>query len=197
MKKGIRLLILTGGCALLLSSCATTPSSNQYRLLALAEPVEAGSGGSPGTVRLLPVTVPAALQRPVIVTWDGGALLSSSEFERWADTLESLIQEALTANVSARVPEADFVRGRLHPGIRADIDLNVEILEFDRISGQEAVLALRWSLSGNKRSGSLHQWQGRQDLDGNDVQAYVLAQSRLLAEAAEAIAATIRGNGMD
>lgn len=176
---------------LLLAACATTPSSRQYRLLALAQGGHAGEGDA--LLRIRSVTVPGVVDRPVIVTWREDMLLHSSEFERWVEPVEAQIAEVLVRNLDALLPGHQVVRGRRHAGLQTDLELEVEILRFDGILGEEAVLELRWSWIGVNAPSGLHEWRGKSPLNAKEPPAFVRAQSELLLQAGKEIANTTPG----
>ncbi len=173
---------------LFFSGCATTPYSHLYVLIALSEAGRAPESLARPTLRLQSVSLPGVLHQPNVITEASPVLIQSSEFERWAEPLEGQISEVLARNLTALLPGHRVVRGRLHPQVKADIEVHVEVLQFGGILGDRAWLELRWSQDREGAPPGLHRWRGQRILEGDDVQAYVLAQSELLAEASQTMA---------
>ena len=181
---------------LLLSGCvSTSPPARIYQLVALSEAVAPDAGGKSQTLRLQSVTLPGALHQPTVVTQASPVVIQRSEFDRWAEPLEGHLSDVLTRNLAALLPEFHVVRGRMHPDLKADVSVHVEVLQFGGVLGESAHLEVRWSQSREGAAPVLHRWQGQRTLENDDVQVYVLAQSELLAEASQALAQHLSGGG--
>ncbi|MCC5846847.1 MAG: membrane integrity-associated transporter subunit PqiC [Verrucomicrobia bacterium] len=171
------------------AGCATTPSSRLYRLDARSETVEAQGEVVSRIIRLNSVTLPGVLHQPTVITETSPVQIHSSEYDRWAESLERQVAEVLSRNLTALLPNAHVVRGRMHPDLKADLEVHVEVLQLSGTLGDQARLDLRWSQSRRgEASAALHRWQGQRTLESMDVHAYVLAQSELLAEACQIMA---------
>ncbi len=126
-----------------------TAPSRFYMLRPL--PADATSPGAPGgeagpVLALGPVSVPAYLDRPQIVTQAPGAEVKLSEFERWAEPLEDNVTAVIADNLARLVPteRLSIYPGRLPPDL--DLRVAVEVIRFDGTLGGDAVLDARWSL---------------------------------------------------
>jgi uncharacterized lipoprotein YmbA len=126
-----------------------TAPSNFYMLNSMS--TEAATGGAQSGLSDLelaigPVSVPAYLDRPQIVTRGPGNEVTLSEFDRWAEPLKDNITSVLTDNLSRLLPTE---RVSVYPSSLArDLDLRVtlEVIRFDGSMGGDVVLDARWSV---------------------------------------------------
>jgi uncharacterized lipoprotein YmbA len=143
----------------LLCACSARAPLRFYTLEAVAAPSRvAGSGATPEVpVRLQSVRVPAALDRPELVTRHGPYRVLVSEQERWAGPLEEQIRRALSEDLAARLPE-HLLADPYEPATDAARRLlSVSIIEFLADESCAVSLSARWTLRGpddRSRSGS-------------------------------------------
>lgn len=137
-----------GLIAAALAACSASEPSNYYLLSSLPAPEAQVQTASPDrlAVGIGPVSLPAYLDRPQLVTRASANRLDLSEFDRWAEPLQDMFSQTLSENLSVligsdrvyvlprrRVPELDYV-------------VAVEVLRFDRAVGGEAELLARWTV---------------------------------------------------
>ena len=96
--------LLTLTVCMALSACGgTSPPVKYYSLQPM--PVSAGKASLPADVAIAvgPVGVPAAFDRPQIVTRDSDNNVNISDFHRWAGTLQEDIAAVLAENLASRL----------------------------------------------------------------------------------------------
>ena len=138
-------LTILGACSIK----SETAPSNFYMLNSMS--TEAATGGAQSglsdlELALGPVSVPAYLDRPQIVTRGLGNEVTLSEFDRWAEPLKDNITSVLTDNLS-RLLRTE--RLSVYPSSLArDLDLRVtlEVIRFDGSLGGDIVLDARGSV---------------------------------------------------
>ncbi len=138
------------GC-LWLAGCATSREP-QYYLLAGAVPAKAGPVSLPApeqVVYILPVRMPAYLDRPQIVTRPSPWEIQTSEFHRWGMPLDGAVADLLTAVLARELPGA-AVSLAPPPGSAAHRPgaclVQLEIDSLDGVLGGEIVLVARWTI---------------------------------------------------
>jgi uncharacterized lipoprotein YmbA len=140
-----------------------------------------------------PVTVPPYLDRPQIVTRTSRAKLVLADFDQWAAPLADTIARVLAEDLALVIPTERVVLYPWPRTIDPDYQIAVEVLQFDRGSGNQVVLAARWSLldrDGKElvmRTSRISQAAG-----GADYEATVTAMGRTLEVLAQDMATTLR-----
>ena len=153
-----------------------SPSSEALGLASLA-----ARGPSIG---LGPVSLPAYLDRPQIVSRASRTKLHMGDFDQWAAPLKDSVASVLAENVSMFVP-TDHIA--VYPWPRStpiDYQIEVDITRFDAtMGGGEVLLLARWRIVGkdgkelvNKKS------RLKQQVASSDYDATVTAMSRALEE---------------
>ncbi len=134
--------------ALILAGCGGSQPSNYYLLSSLSTPGTTIQSASPDqlVIGVGPVTLPAYLDRPQLVTRASANRLDLAEFDRWAEPLQDMFSRTLAENLSALVG-TDLVLvlpSRYAPDL--DYQVAVEVLRFDRSAGGETELLARWTI---------------------------------------------------
>ena len=162
-------LATLGASLLVMSGCTTTPPTRFYVLPALSS-ADTTSGVSTAkrelTIGVGPVTLPAYLDRPQIVTRVSRAKLNLADFDQWAASLQDSLPRVLAENFSLLIPTD---RVTLFPWSRSlviDYQVLVDVIRFDGGMGNEVILAARWAIA---------------DADGKDI---IMRQSRFQSPAA-------------
>ena len=181
----ISILLLFLGCA------GTTPLVEYYTLTAITEnPDAATEPGMPksgtGTnlsIGVGPLTFPKTIDRPHIVTRTGTHKLNIAEFHRWGGTLHEDFLDVLCENLATFLQphQAEPYPWETYFKPRWQLYLNVR--RFDGVLGEYALLNVKWHLT-NRKSGKtilVRQSEFKEAVSGADYEAFVAAQSRLLA----------------
>ena len=95
-----RRLLIACTLAALLSGCFGHSQPIEFYTLAPLPHPAGGTGGAPGTiVAVYPAAIPAAIDRPQIVTRTDENQIMLSEFNRWGGTLKEEISRVLVENL--------------------------------------------------------------------------------------------------
>ena len=139
----------------------TSPPARLYVLNPIATPtLPAARSTRIRTLAILPVAVPNYLDRPEIVvarTADHG--LTVSDGERWGEGLPAGLARVLTIDLGTLLAGDGFVvtSGSRQP--KVDAELAVTIDAFEQAPDGNAVLAARWMVLDDRRSGSASHFQ--------------------------------------
>jgi len=136
-------LVWLGGCL-----GGTSASPSYYTLTPVEAPAPA-----PAQADLVlgvgPVTLPAYLDRPQLVTRAGQDALNLAEFDRWAEPLKEGVPRVLGDNLAALLGTnrvAAFPWGRSHP---VQYQIAVDVTRFEGVAGGDVVLGARWRVLGS------------------------------------------------
>ena len=177
---------------LLLSGCTSAPT----RFFVLT-PMQAGMAvdGTDGLVLGLdPLSLPALLDRPHIVTRVDDHERQLAEFARWAEPLDENMTRVLAENLSLLLGTEQVLRLPAIRRVNTDVRLTVDVLRFDATPGEEAVLEVRWRLYDSD-TGELRYTRHEtyvSALVGEDHAAVVSAMSEALAGLSRAVAAELK-----
>jgi len=127
-----------------------------------------------------PIRFPEYLNRPQIVTRTTGNELQLSEFDRWAGSLKEDFNRNLAENLSNLLKTdriAIYPRRRL---TKIDYQIELDIIRFDGILGQEVELKARWAIfRGESRTNySVHMSNLKEATMGDDYDDLVTALSK-------------------
>lgn len=141
-----------------------------------------------------PVTIPAYLDRPQIVTRQSANKLELAEFDRWGEPLEDSFLRILAENLSYMLGTE---RVALYPWDRTtpiDFQVTVEVTRFDTKPNGDVFLAARWSIfQGDREKMLLAQDSSfSEPTASGDYEALVAAQSRALGRLSQEIANAIQ-----
>ena len=140
-------LTLTQG----LTGCATSPPSSFYTLTAIpgsaAPPVPKGGGLGLGVG---PVTFPAFLDRPQIVSRDGTNRLALDEFHRWGGSIQDDFLRVWSENLATLLGTSRVLVFPAEVRYPVDFRVSAQVLSFEGDAGgqagSEAVLKVRWTI---------------------------------------------------
>jgi len=192
----IVLIVLAGiGCA--------GPASmvEYYTLTALTENPDAAaehsllkSGADTNlSIGVGPLTFPKIIDRPHIVTRTGVNKLNIAEFHRWGGSLHDDFLNVLCQNLASLLQphQAEPYPWETYFNPRWQLYLNVR--RFDGVLGEQALLNVKWRLT-NRKSGEtvlIRQSEFTEAVSSTDYEAFVSAQSKLLAAFSREIAREI------
>ena len=175
----------------LLAACAGA-HENYYRLDATAA-ASTGRSGSGLSVAIGPVGLPGYLDRAEIVFATGPNEFQIPSNALWLGSLRENISRAVAADLG-QILGSRNVRSSFEPGSTPRYRVALDIAHFHGISGQEAILELRWKIQDGASGALLSQESAsfKESINGDGYGPLVAAESRLLAQAASAIARTLR-----
>ena len=176
--------------------CTETQPSTFYTLSALGASDGGTSGSRPGglAIGLGPITLPQYVDRPQIVTRITPNRLELSEFNKWAEPLDHIFSRVLADNLSVLLgTDRVIVLPRRRSG-RTDIQVEIDVTQFDTDTSGTTVLAARWMIFGLEDDEPLTTQKSvvssRIDNPGNH-EAVVAAMSRMVEELSREIARAI------
>jgi uncharacterized lipoprotein YmbA len=139
------LLMLLHGCI----TTSTTPSSSFYLLTVNTDAYPAtpvSTGYNDKYIGVGPVTLPDYLDRPQIVTRSENTELYLAELHRWAEPLQESFRRVLAEYLSGATGSEKIIilPSRDRGGL--DIQIMVDVIQFDSSSEGDAVLITYWSV---------------------------------------------------
>ena len=143
--RALRALWIAWAC--LAAGCASSPPSSFYTLSPL--PAAAGQVAPAGTdlgIGLGPVTFPAFLDRPQIVSRDSGNRLTLDEYRRWGGTIQDDFLRVWGENLSYLVGTSRIVVFPTEVRSSLDFRIAADVLTFEGTPAGEAVLKVRWAV---------------------------------------------------
>lgn len=194
------------GCCLV-AGCASSPPARFYALSPLPAAVgRAAPTGGELAIGLGPVSFPAFLDRPQIVTRDPGNRLALDEYHRWAGTLQDDFLRVWGENLSYLIGTSRVVIFPSEVRYPLDFRIAADVLAFEGTPAGEAVLKVRWAVLDPFLEQALAVYEGayRQPVRGvrapglppdapPDESALIAAMSAALGEFSEDVAAAVQG----
>jgi uncharacterized lipoprotein YmbA len=146
---GLRALAIAGSIAglLVLAGCGTSPPSSFYTLTPIpAASREVSLAGGLVGIGLGPVTFPAFLDRPQIVSRDSRNRLALDEINRWGGTLQDDFLRVWSENLSYLLGTSRIVIFPSEVRYPLDFRITADVLRFEGTPDGEAVLKVRWAV---------------------------------------------------
>lgn len=140
-------------------------------------------------IDVMPVGLPESLDQPQLVIRQSDSAVVVLEQARWSAPLSQELRSALSTQLSRQLGTQD-VAGLSVPAGREVLRIKVQMRRFEAWPGQQVHLAADWSIaqsSDSQRRVSCHTELTQPA--GADVSKVVLAQQRLVASLADAVAA--------
>ena len=192
-------LAACGALALaLLAGCASPAANPTLYVLHSAPPVEAQTGVA-GTQSVsatpwqlvLPVRLPAYLERNALLLPDGANGVQPSLAHRWAELLSSSVPRVLAQDLRVLRGESSVWTGPTPAGLVLKGQLRVEIVAFDVApNGQAVTLSARWSTVAAPDAPRAHTLRLSVP-SGSDTDSLVGAHRLALWQLAQSIAKTL------
>ncbi len=202
--KNIRLdqrqLFTLGLLMVILTGCASSPSSKFYQLNSSQNSTSITLDASPERDLIIAmglVRVPDYLDRPQIVTRAGNNELKLSEFHRWAGSLENDVTRVLVEDIYSLLAADRFSVVRWTPYSESQVPASyrVEVLleRFEGTLGDSVLLKAQWEVFSPNRSLLLKRESLiREQINGGSYDALVAAMSSALERLSRDIAGGIR-----
>jgi uncharacterized protein len=131
------------GCSIL----APRPDLTRYYVLTpAADPAVEKPRTSTLVVGLGPVTLPAYLDRPQMVTRVDENRISIADADRWAEPLDGAFARVLGQDIAASAGVQVVSRFPWPPGSAVVYQIEIEVARFESRADGSAELAARWSL---------------------------------------------------
>lgn len=183
--------VLALALASLLAACGG--AREKFYRLGPAEPAPARGSSTGLSVVVGPVSLPSYIDRAELVFASGPNEFEVPSNALWIGSLQENISRALAADLG-QVLRSRNVRSSFDGAFKPRYRVALEVKRFHGISGQEAILDLSWRIQSGAsgRTISRHSGSFREPIIGDGYIPLVKAQSRLLTQSANAIAATLR-----
>ena len=174
----------------LLVGCSSSQPTQFYTLSAL---VSDGASDESGALRLGvgPISLPAYLDRPQVVTRSHNYRMTVADFHQWAEPLEISFQRVLMENLSNWLSTDDVVTLPERRGLPLDYRVEIDVTRFDADQTGEVVLDARWLIfdgRGDRLKDSGRSVIKKQFVADGDYGAIAEAMSRSLGEMSASIA---------
>jgi uncharacterized lipoprotein YmbA len=179
------------------ASCADSQPTRFYTLAALADAQPAAAPSTPSdlTVGVGPVTLPAYLDRPQLVTRAGDNRVVLADFDSWVEPLQGMFARVLAENLALLLGTEDVLLLPQRRDFALDRQVEVDVTRFDVDAAGNAVLDARWWVYG--RNGEKLLRSGRSTVSEpatvGDYTSAAAALSRALGAMSEEIAQAIAG----
>jgi len=183
--------------ALAIAGCGSSPSAKFYILNTVDRNVSTSAAAMKDhnvAVKVGPVSIPDTLDHSQIVTRSGQNMLILDEFNRWGGDFQSNIQRIIGENISILLPTDQVVLSSEISLLPTDFQVVINVRELDGQLGGIVTLNADWTVThkGKEKSVMAKKSVLQENTDGSDYQAYVAAQSRLLAKLSQEITDEIR-----
>lgn len=143
MKKGCALRMIACVAALVIGGCHS--AATRVYTLEAAAPGTRPSGYQAPALRVDSLSVPAGWDRIEILRPSTAGELDISDFDHWSAPLGQVARQALSADLSERLPAGSVIYPRL-PKPNGALGVNVDILEFS-IVGARATMQVSWVIT--------------------------------------------------
>ena len=150
-KPAIRAAIITTTIAFLLASCSLggkTKSSQFYVLDSTISPTEQETDNDV-SLAISQVLVPGYIDRPQIITKTASAEIKFSEFNRWAEPIDSMFQRVLTQNIKTLTNSDQIVSYPWGPELKFEFTLRMKLIKLENNEAGDALLVVNWILVKN------------------------------------------------
>jgi len=178
-------------------SLKRTPEARFFALRSTAEPPgTAAPASDPGLIGILPVLLPAYLERPQVVTWAAPGEVRIDEFLRWAEPLDLAVGRVVGENLGTLLPSHRILRAPWSGSAPLRCRVRLVLTRFGLQPGGEVQLAGRFVLLPSRRerplvSRPVELRRGPRGGAAPDPNTSVEAMSELLAELSREIATAV------
>lgn len=182
---------------LLLGGCGSSAPANFYLLQTQPAPEIAKSETSAASHKAIgigPVEIPQYLDRPQLVVRTGATEVHIHEFERWAEPLQEGVTRVVTKNLAGLLAAEQIDVYPWRSQLTIDYRLVLTLNRFEAAEDGPATLAGWWTLydTTNRRVTVRKPVLLTASAPSNKIGEIVDAQSRLLSQLCEEIAAAIK-----
>jgi len=141
-----------------------------------------------------PVRIPGKIDRPQIVTRTAQNEIRLIDLAEWGDPLGAGFTRALAENLALLLNTENVSIFPWLKAIRTDYQVTVDVTDFIGTPGEDARLRAWWTVFGDDGRGELLKKYARLDepVAGDDIDALVQAQSRLVEALSRQIADAVK-----
>lgn len=189
----VMLLSVVFGCR------SVTPSVNHYVLNSMAVGERpSGTVDEPRSriVAVGPIQLPGYVNRLQMVMRNGSNELEISEFHRWADYPDRLVQQVLEDNLQVLLPRARVVGYPLPAGLKPDFTVTVRFGELIGTADKKTRLRATWTVRSEGQPATERSGQTRisEPISATGFKTLAAAHSRALEKLCREIALAINGS---
>jgi len=178
--------------ALILAACSST--GDRFYMLTADSKLPSSRSSSDLVLGVGPVRLPDYIDRAELVFQSGPNRFEVPPEHRWAGDLEQSFSSVLATNIGHRANTASVYSFPWEPSLRPRYTVPVRVHQFHALSGGDAILEVSWEVLDGVSKEAVY--RGSQTFtealcqEGYD--GVVAAESRLVAQLADAINAMIR-----
>ncbi|MDR3556946.1 MAG: PqiC family protein [Syntrophobacteraceae bacterium] len=135
-----------------LGGCARSAPITYYILRSLPGPAPAAKTSTPGlctVVAVGPVTIPAYLDRPQMVTRTSPETLQFAEFDRWAEPLDKNLSRILADDLSALTSGSHVCVFPWPRSVAVQYQITLNVVQMEKIPGDKVILDASWRVFEN------------------------------------------------
>lgn len=192
-----RILVLPQFLVLLfsLSGCLGTTSSTQFYLLEpISDSVSKANDNFKDVplIALTPVHIPDYIDRPQIIMANNKNIYQLSEFDRWAEPLDTNIGRVLQLNLTYLIPAKIVLSKDSNLAKQAGLRVSVNILEFHIDARKQAVLTAQWHVIRGEKTIANNQKSYQILVVNNDLPFLVHALNQCLEQLSRDVASSVR-----
>lgn len=179
------------GCLSMLGLQTTPPRI--YVLSATGSSADEVAPAPSASVGVLPVAIPAYLDRAAVVTQAGDGQLHLAERDLWAEGIDRGTARVLAQNLTGLRPDRTFETFPWRRAQRFDAQIALVLERFDGPLGGDVELAARWTVYGEdgKTIVAARRARFREASGTASYDAMVVAMSRALARLSQAVAESL------
>lgn len=158
----LTLLTLLAGCVTVSGCTILQPQPDPSRFFTLTAIPEAQAphdisveGGTTGgrVYGLGPIKLSAYLDRNEIATRKSATELTYSDRDRWAEPLQANASRAVLQNLAGLLAPDRVVDFPWPPGLKVDYQIEIDVLQFERVADGTIRLAARWRIKDARKGG--------------------------------------------
>ena len=136
-----------------LGGCARSASVNYYILRSMRGPEPGVRTAAPGPAKAVvigPVSIPAYLDRPQMVTRPSPETIKYAEFDRWAEPLDKNLARVIADDISALLPGANVCVFPCPTAFPVTYQVTLDVIELEKVASGKVILEASWKIFGNK-----------------------------------------------
>lgn len=133
----------------LLSGClgGYSPQSKFYNLQPLSSSQTTPLSTKKLSIGISPTELPDYIDKPQIISFDkGNPQMNIDELNRWGEPLDSMIQRTIASDIALYLPNS-IVKPKSSLLEKFNFLVDVQIIRFDMIKNQQAILDAWWYIS--------------------------------------------------
>lgn len=183
------------GLLFILSACSSSPATRFYTLYAdNAKTNLQESNSSKPSIGIGPIYLPAYLDNTALVSRSVSQVVNVSGYHAWAGALDNAIIRVLSSDIGSALAQTNVWPFPWDMRARPDIQLTLNIDQFDGVRGGDVVLSLTWNAFKVDEGKQLAYGQVSRTVSsaGKDYDSYVKALNEVLNKVSADLAAELK-----